>query len=418
MLYRKRSLLVRSALLAGIVVGAIALPDDAHSRSVGLAAAVSSPIKHIIIVIRENHSYDQMFGRFPGGDGTTTGTLPNGQLVPLARTPITLWRDIGHGRRAVRIAMNHGRMNGFARLAGAVQHGHSISLSQYYPADIRGYWSYAQNFTLADHFFSTVAGPSYPNHLVLIAGTSHNVVGNPGPNWRQSWGCNAVNPGRVRAYNQHTHHIHVVTACFHTPTLGEVLQQQGISWIYFAPLSFARLIWSSFASTPEPGTDAWKQHFASYAAFISAVRTGTLPAVSWLVAPARYNDHPPHSICTSQNWLDRQLNAVMQSSLWNSTAMIVTWDEFGGFYDHVTPPSFHNIGFGPRVPTIVISPYSRAQIVDHTVYDFASILRFVENQFHLPRLSAYDAQATSIGRALDLQQKPLPPLVLPLQQCG
>ena len=195
------------------------------------------------------------------------------------------------------------------------------------------------------------------------------------------------------------------------------MQTHALSWTYFAPASFANLIWSGFASPPDQGTTAWKQHFASYTSFISALHSGTLPAVSWLVAPARYNDHPPYNICRSQNWLVRQLNAVMRSPLWSSTAIFVTWDEFGGFYDHVPPPSAHDIGFGPRVPTLVISPYARAHTVDHTIYNFASILRFVEDTFHVPHLSSYDAQATSIGHAFNLQQPPLPPLVLPQQAC-
>lgn len=403
--------------LAALAVGVVAIPGRAQPVPSSASAAQVNPIKHIIVMIRENHSYDQMFGRFPGGAGTTVGALPNGRKVALARTPTRLWRDITHTVGAAQIAINHGRMNGFALITGAVQHGHAVAMSQYSASQIPGYWAYAQHFTLMDHFFAAVAGPSFPNHLVLVSGASQNVISNPATHWQGPWGCVAGKRATVAAYNQRSDRTYLANACFHTPNLGTALDGRGVSWKYFAPTPFTNQIWSSFASTPDPGTAAWKQHFAPYTSFVSTVRSGNLPAVTWLTAPQPYNDHPPYSICRSQNWLVEQINAVMRSPLWKSTAIVVTWDEYGGFYDHMRPPVTSDIGLGPRVPTMVISPYSRAHTVDHTLYNSASVVRFIENQFHLPPLSRAGAQAASIGNALDMQQRPLPPLVLQPQSC-
>lgn len=405
-------------LLSAIAVGVAVIAGRAQVAPSSVSAAPAGPIQHIIVIIRENHSYDQMFGHFPGGAGTTVGTLPNGRRVPLARTPTRLWTDVSHTAAAAQTAINHGRMNGFALIHGAVQHGHAVSLSQYAPSQIPGYWAYAQHFTLMDHFFAAVAGPSYPNHLVLVSGASQNVVSNPSTRWRGLWGCDATGRPVVTAYNQRTDRAYRATACFNSPTLGTRLSRRGISWTYYSPAPFTNLIWPSFTSTPVPGTTAWKDHFVPYTSFLSSVRFGNLPAVSWLAAPQKYNDHPPYSICTSQNWLVKQINAVMRSPLWKSTAIVVTWDEFGGFYDHMTPPATSDIGLGPRVPTIVISPYSRAHTVDHTVYNSASIVRFIENRFHLPPLSRAEARAAGIGNALNLRQRPLAPLVLRPTSCG
>jgi hypothetical protein len=118
-----------------------------------------------------------------------------------------------------------------------------------------------------------------------------------------------------------------------------------------------------------------------------------------------------------ENWTVQQLNALMQSSLWSSTAVFLTWDDFGGFYDHVPPPRQDYISYGPRVPTIVISPYARPHFVDHNLYDFASILRYVEDKFGLASVGSYDRVAHSIGDALDPTQQPLPPLILHTRTC-
>lgn len=175
---------------------------DAHHAGGTLTARalqqLGTKIKHIVIIDKENRSFDSMFGRFPGAAGTTTGRLPNGRLVPLLHQPDHLLLDVDHGGNAATVAVNGGHMNGFTKLQGAIQNGKNEALSQFWPKDIPGYWSYASHFTLADHFFSTVMGPSFPNHLVTVAATSNNTVDNPINTSQQSWGCDAGAQALVR----------------------------------------------------------------------------------------------------------------------------------------------------------------------------------------------------------------------------
>lgn len=136
-----------------------------------------------------------------------------------------------------------------------------------------------------------------------------------------------------------------------------------------------------------------------------------------MVTPEEVSDHPPHSLCAGENYTVNEINALMQSPEWSSTVVFLGWDDFVGFYDHVTPPRYGSIAYGPRVPMIVISPYARAGTIDHQQYDFGSIVRFVEDTFGLPTLGPYDAHATTIGKDLDLSQQPRAPVVLPQRTC-
>jgi phospholipase C len=313
-------------------------------------------------------------------------------------------------------AINGGRMNGFNSLANARQGGKPISLSQYWPGEIPALWAYARHFTLDDHFFSTIAGPSFPNHLALLAATSDGVVDDPIPNAAGRWGCGASPRGLVAVANPVTGARHLVAPCFALRTLPDELQSRHISWAAYMP-------------HPSPETKEWNvisiRHGASFwrnfrpeSSLINDIRSGRLPAVSWVYTGGNYDMGPTTRMCTGESHLVQQLDALMKSPLWSSTAVFVTFDDFGGFYDHVRPPRFNGLSFGPRVPDIVISPYSRPGYVDHTTYDFTSILRYIEDMYHLPRLSVFDRHATSAGQGLDLAQRPLPPLVLPPPPCA
>jgi len=151
--------------------------------------------------------------------------------------------------------------------------------------------------------------------------------------------------------------------------------------------------------------------------FISDVRRGHLPQVSWLVTDVQQSDHPPASICVGQRWTVSVINAVMKSKFWKNTAIFLTWDDFGGFYDHVAPPHQDAISLGPRVPAIVISPYARPHFIDHSQLEFDSFLRFIEDDYQLPSLTTRDANAASMLSSFDFKQKPLAPLVLKQRAC-
>ena len=375
------------------------------------------PIKHIVFVIKENHSFDNLFARFPRADGTATAREGD-RSVPLGVTPDHTAVDIGHSGLETQMAANGGQMNRFYLLNGAIQFGRDYADSAYTQQIIPVYWSYAKHFALADHFFSTVLGPSFPNHLVTVAGQAMNTIDNPGGQTVESWGCDAGSQSRVRmesAAGVFSYH----RPCFNVPTLGDLATQAGVSWRYYAaPYMKSGYIWAAYDYIAHDRFGAaWKHADIPYTRFSSDVAAGKLSSITWITPDAAQSDHPPNSMCVGQNWTSSVINSIMQSRFWKSTAIVLTWDDFGGFYDHVSPPSMNGLMMGPRVPAIVISPYARAGTVNHTVYNFGSMLRFAEDVFHLPRLSAYDAKAQSIAGMFDFSQAPLRPLIMKPLAC-
>jgi phospholipase C len=371
------------------------------------------PIKHIVIIDKENRSFDNIFGRFPGADGTTHAILSNGKTVKLTETPDHTLLDVGHAGDAVALAMNNGRMNQFNLLPGAIQDGKDIADSQHAPSQVPIYYAYARHFTLEDHMFSTIAGPSFPNHLVTVTATSNNVVDNPRGQTNHAWGCDSGPFAVVNAVDPNTGRTYLTKPCFNLKTINDELQAKHISWRYYAPAqNHSGYIWNALDAIKHIRySGLWRSDVSLDTHFIADAKAGRLPAVSWLVTGAPQSEHPPYSMCVGQNWTVRQINAVMQGADWSSTLIVLTWDDFGGFYDHVPPPKMNYISLGPRVPSVMISPYSRAHTVDHQVLDFTSILKFIEQDFGLKPLTFYDRRAASIATSLNFHQKPVAPLI-------
>lgn len=427
-----RSLLL--VVVSVLVLGCVAIAAQAGSWGIAAGdtlsgqadAAGSCPqqsachqkITHVVFIVRENRSFDSMFGRFPGANGATTFTAPDGSVHPLAHQPDHIPLDVGHRPIDARIAYDGGKLDGFSKIMNARQDGVDFADSQLYQSEIPNYWRYAQRFTLDDAFFSTIMGPSFPNHLFTIGINGEHVDANPhGP----SWGCDSPKGSTVEQILPDGS-ISQTFPCWNFTTLTDLLDRQSVSWKYYAPvLGQYGYIWSTLDAVKHVrfGPE-WKSHVVNYTSFALAARAGKLPAVSWLVSPPNISDHPPHSICAGENWAVKQINAVMSNAQsWKHTAIILTWDDFGGFYDHVSPPRGpdQNLEYGFRVPTIVISPYARPGNVDHTTYTFGSMLRFAEATFGLPSIGAQDGRANDMMASFDFSQKPLAPLTLSPRTC-
>lgn len=394
-------------------------------------------IKHIIIMVKENHTLDNYFGTFPGANGATTYIGVDGKERPLNHTPDILKSDIDHSADAAHMAINKGKMNLFSELAGAIQDGTDMANSQFYESDIPNYWQYARTFTLADNFFSSVLGPSFPNHLFSIAVENDDVASNPfiknpekvkvsvsgGP----AWGCDSPEGMVVERRHRNGTNSYVYPCFKNFQTLGELLNERNISWKYYAPDKDedAAYVWSAYDAIHNirNNPDLWQKHVVNYKQFLSDAKSGKLPAVSWLVQPEVVSEHPLYSVCEGENWTVRQINAVMQNKeLWQSTLIILTWDDFGGFYDHVPPPAGSNPrnGFGFRVPAIIVSPYSKPGHIDSTLYSFTSMIRLTEKLLDLPNIGFLDGPQSPVGdmiNSIDLNQKPLSPLVLKERKC-
>ena len=403
-----------ACLLLSIGVNAVAAPpapdDDRghHRHRHGLRR-----IQHIVFIVKENRTFDNYFGTFPGADGATTGMIHTGEVVPLSRQPDRLTHDIGHSFNNAVTAINSGAMNQFDLIPG----GQDLSgYSQYLEEDIPNYFAYARYFTLADRMFSSLTGPSFPNHLYTVAAQSGGAINNP--NSGGIWGCDSPQGARVQVLNDDGT-ISLVYPCFDFTTLADRLEEAGISWKYYAPgIGESGFIWSSLdAISHIRFSPLWEENVVSDTQFVVDALNGDLPSVSWIVTGSGKSEHPPASTCIGENWTVEQLNAVMQGPLWSSTAIFLTWDDFGGFYDHVPPPDVDQFGFGPRVPLLIISPYARHRHISHTVYEFSSLLKFVERRFGLEALGDRDRAANDLLDSFDFDRHPLRPLLLQPREC-
>lgn len=379
---------------------------------------VCGPIKHIIILVKENHSFDNLYGDFPGADGATYAKKGN-VYVQMTDTPDLMPSSPVFATGSTQIAMNNGKMNQFYKIPGAVENGQDDADSQFEPSQIPSYWQYAEKFSLADRMFSSVAGPSFSNHLFLVAGQSAGTADEPINNTvPYDWGCDSAK--RITVAQEQTNGTTTqVRPCFNLQTLADEATAAGVSWKYFAPpKGQPGYLWSSLDAIRHIRySSQWKTNVVAPTNFDKAAAAGTLPDLSWLVPPHMYSDHPDTSMCAGENWTVDRINAVMNSPEWDSTAIVLTWDDYGGFFDHVAPPQIGKYELGPRVPLLMISPYTRPGLIFYDQIDFRSIMKFVEDQFNLPPLMTYDRTVNSLDDMLNFHQKPLPPLVLKRQEC-
>jgi phospholipase C len=378
-----------------------------------------SNIQHVVFIVKENRSFDNMFGTYPGVNGATTGTISTGQVIPLSHDGDRVPRDMDHSWYGSFIGTDYNRMDGFDLILDGNINGDYLSLSQQNESDMPNYWTYAQNFVIADAMYSSLQGPSFPNHLYTVAAQSGGAVTSPyGSDGTTSWGCDAPLTEFVDVVDTNGV-LSEVYPCFNFLTVADSLQNAGISWNYYSPAKSAPgYEWNALDSISQiRNSTLWNSHVPLNSQFITDAQNGQLASVSWLITASPTSEHPTASICNSENWTVAQVNAVMQGPEWNSTAIFVTWDDYGGFYDHVPPPVSDEYGLGLRVPLLIISPYVRSGYIAHTNYEFSSFLKFVEERFGLAPLGTRDANANDMLDSFNLVQTPLQPMVLQTRTC-
>ena len=373
-------------------------------------------IQHFVFIIKENRTFDTYFGTFPGANGATTGTISTGEVVPLGHAPDFLPRDLPHSWTNANVSIDYERMDKFDVPPGCNVNGDYLCMTQMTQQDIPNYWSYATSFALADEAFSSIHSDSLPNHLYTVAAQSGGVIANPNSN--AAAGCNSPPGTTVTALNSQGY-VTNIFPCFEFSTLANSLQNAGLTWKYYAPgAGQAGAEWSVLSTIDSIYNTSLWNNVVSNSQFITDATSGNLPAVSWMTPPVVYSEHPKgRSTCYGENWTVGMINAVMQGPEWNSTAIVLTWDDYGGFYDHVAPPVMDIFGLGPRVPMIIISPYAKAGYISHTTYEFSSFLKTVEERFGLPQLTDRDADANDLTDSFNFTQPPLPPLVLSQRTC-
>jgi phospholipase C len=407
--------------------------DDAEHASNGEFAR--RKIDHVVFIVKENRTFDTYFGEFPGAEGTTTGQTCNGKVIPLRRATDTSPGPVHSFDQALK-AINGGRMNCFDKL----YEGKDLeAYVQYDEAQIPNYWKYARKFALADHFFSSIYGPTGPEHLWTISGQSDRFVDHVrddqagigeareycDDSQERAFSFKKLTPQeRDHAYELEDERNSVDEMvklywierwpCTDFLTMMDLLEKAGVSWLYYRgenpwadPMRQVRHLRRG---------PLWQKRVLE-SQFIPDVNAGRLPAVSWLIPPVHLSEHPPGSVCEGENWTVRVINAVMRSEDWNHTAIVLVWDDFGGFYDHVPPPHVDIYGFGPRVPAIVISPWAKSGYVEKRTLEFSSVLKLIERLHDLPSMTSRDARANDMLQMFDFEQRPIPPLVLEERAC-
>jgi phospholipase C len=376
------------------------------------------PIKRVVYLFMENRSFDHMFGRFPGARGTTVGD-DLGRVRPLRRAYDWMAADIPHDRAAGLNSWNNGRMDNF----GLGEFGWLFAYTQYRPEDIANYWHWAENYVLCDNFFASVNGPSHPNHLFYIAGTASGAIDNPenirvrqeGDRYIKSWGIDAHGEGVFVLVMDEHGNVTKHTTRFDIPTVGEQLTERDIDWVNYAPEPHqAGYIWSTYSAIPSVfETELWDEHIWPVDEVLVDIEANALPSVSWIKPRFQVSDHPPFSTCHAMNWVTDIVNAIMRSDMWEHTAIFLTWDEWGGFYDHVEPPwdGVRQLGF--RVPMLVISPYAKRGYVDDAVGEFTSPLKFIADNWGLPHLTDAIANTHNFEHVFDFDREPRSPDPLP-----
>ncbi|MBV8602491.1 MAG: hypothetical protein JO359_13085 [Candidatus Eremiobacteraeota bacterium] len=365
-------------------------------------------IKHVVVIVQENRSFDNLFSGFPGADSATTGKNSAGDTIALQPVSFLTQPDIDHSHANFVRELASGKLYfDRATTLGAAPANYAYGYVN--PAETAPYWAMAQQWTLADRMFQTNSGPSFPAHLYLVSGQSQSVAENP---LATPWGCDADAADRVAVLADDGTEGTYVAPCLDYTTFADVLDAKSLSWKYYAP-SFGDgttgYQWSAFDAIQHVryGPHWSSEVISPETRVLSDIAAGALPAFTWVVPSFKNSDHVGSST-SGPDWVASVVNAIGQSPAWSNTAIIVTWDDWGGWFDHVVPPQVDKMGLGFRVPMIVISPYAKQGYVSHFQHDFGSILHFGETVFKLPSLGTADARADDLRDCFEFAQPPKP----------
>ena len=395
-------------------------------------------IKHIVVIFQENRSTDNLF-QDPiliqrGADIAQSGLNTLGQTIQLWPGPLANNYDLDHSHSAFNTMYHAGKMDG-ANLV-TPECGKTIpncppANPQYayvQPSDVQPYFQIAEQYTFGDRMFQTNEGPSFPAHQFLISGTSapsanSTLFASSNAN-TEPYGCIAPANAWVYVVGPDGKVATTMYPCFEHQTLTDLLNTAGISWRYYTPS--AGSLWTGpnaiqHMCQPQTvsgvltctGTD-WSNIAIPQTQVLTDITNHNLAAVSWVVPSGQASDHPTINDGSGPSWVASIVNAIGNSSYWSDTAIFITWDDWGGWYDHVAPTVVADgtswgsgYVYGFRVPLMVVSPYAKAAYISHTTHDFGSILKFIEKTYGLASLNYADAKADDFSDCFDFTQTPL-----------
>jgi phospholipase C len=400
-----------------------------------------------VVIFQENRTPDNLF-QDPvliknGADIHSSGGNSKGQTIPLS--PIDLGTtgsnpqnyDLSHSHSAFVSMYDGGKMDGADLIpcgpaTNCPPNAHPNPQFAYVnPSDVQPYFALAEQYTFGDRMFQTNQGPSFPAHQFIISGTSaptatSNLFAAENLNVSSPFaGCIALPGTTVALVDPTGTEVSAQYPCYEHPTLTDLLEAKGLSWRYYTPR--AGSIWTgpdAIQHICQPQTQngslvctgsAWSNVIIPEKQVLTDIANNQLAAVSWVIPDGRASDHPVATDGSGPSWVASIVDAIGNSAYWSNTAIVITWDDWGGWYDHVPPPKvLRNCAqwgcgyvYGFRVPLIVVSPYAKPAYISHTPHDFGSILRFIEENFGLPSLNYADAYADDLSDCFNFSQTPL-----------
>ncbi len=381
-----------------------------RARTLGTFGPQAGKIQHVVFVMQENRSFDNLWQGYPKADTKPYGYDHYGRKIKLQPIGLEAPYDIDHYAQTWFTDYDGGKMDGFDQNGVYGQHGAFPQYGYVPHNESAPYFKLAHSYALGDRMFTSHVDASFVSHQYFIAGQAMGSVDLPYGNW----GC----PGmpQVATITEHYPQLNFGsprTACYNYTTLAQELDTAGLPWRFYAADQYD--IWSAYQAISyvcvPTGSNCTGPEFntnviAPNTQFLTDVASGTLGAVTWITPTCADSDHGGCEGNGGPAWVTSIVDAVGQSKFWDTTAIFVMWDEWGGWYDHVKPPLVDYDGLGMRVGLLMISPYTRENYVSHTQYEHGSVLKFIEETFGLPKMTASDMRANSPTDAFDFNQKP------------
>ena len=380
---------------------------------------------NVVVIFQENRSPDNLFGSNPhftrGVDIATSGVNSKGQVIPLTPVPLANNYDLSHAHSAFVAMYDSGKMDGANKIPIFCNTGAQncpppnpqFSYVDNSTGILDPYFQLAEQYTFGDRMFQTNQGPSFPAHQFIISGTSAPtadsdlfVSENPAgvSNAGNNTGCTAPAAEYVKLIDPSGSESQEMYPCFEHQTLADLLDNAGVSWRYYAPS--AGSIWTGPNAIEHLrfGSDWTNDVVLNSAQVLTDIANGQLANVSWVIPTGQESDHAGTNKGLGPSWVASVVNAIGQSQYWDNTVIIITWDDWGGWYDHVAPRVINSYEYGFRVPLIVVAPFAKQHYVSHVTHDFGSILKFIEELYHLPSLGYADAMADDLSDCFDFHR--------------
>ncbi len=389
-----------------------------ESFNVHGVAPAGSPIQHVVIMVQENRSVDNLFNGLPGADTVKSGLDSHGNTIQLQPGNLVNTYDPDHSHASWVTEYRNGHMNGFnlEKIDNGSGEPADFAYSYVPKSQVKPYWTLAETYAFADRMFATNEGSSYPAHLYLAAGNSAIDDTNTLYVMDNATKKDSVHPGGCDSLPGTTaplidpatgsENYTPVFPCFTHQTIFNLLDSAGVTWkwyearmgrgLWYAPDSYKNIRYSpDYANVSAPNTNIFND-----------IKNGQLAGVSWVMPTAAESDHAHSNTGTGPAWVAQVVNAIGASPYWNSTAIIVTWDEWGGWYDHVPPVQYNHYELGFRVPLIVVSPYAKQGYVSPVQHEFGSTLKFLEETYNLGSLGTTDVRSDDLSDMFNYAQKP------------